>query len=118
MTVSAERRLTSATPFRMMPGERGRKMAEDLKQLIAKAAEALRAAGAKEVYLFGSAATGRFGEGSDVDLAVAGLPPERFFPAMARAARILDRSLDLVDLDEDNPFTHYLREEGELIRVG
>ena len=126
---------------------KGAEMAEDLKQLIAKAAEALRAAGAKEVYLFGSAATGKMKRTSDVDilvdvgdislydfvsikleledalgrsvdLAVAGLPPERFFPAMARAARILDRSLDLVDLDEDNPFTHYLREEGELIRVG
>ena len=92
-------------------------MTDDLKRRIERAAEALRAAGAKEVYLFGSATGNRIGEESDVDLAVSGLPPRRFFHAMARAARILDRPLDLVDLDEDNPFTHYLREEGELIRV-
>jgi len=93
-------------------------MAEDLKQLIAKAAEALRAAGAKEVYLFGSAATGRFGPHWDVDLAVAGLPPERFLEAMGKAGRILRQQVDLVDLDEDSPFTRYLKEEGELSRVG
>lgn len=93
-------------------------MADELKDLIAKAAEALRQEGAREVYVFGSAATGRLREGSDVDLAVVGLPPRRFFYAMARAARVLRRPLDLIDLDEDNPFTQYLREEGELVRVG
>ena len=92
-------------------------MAEDLKQLIAKAAEALKAAGAREVYLFGSAATGRLGPDWDVDLAVAGLPPERFLEAMGKAARILRRQVDLVDLDEDNPFTEYLKAKGEMLRV-
>jgi predicted nucleotidyltransferase len=70
------------------------------------------------VYVFGSAAKGAVREGGDIDLAVAGLPPERFFEAMGRAADLLDRPLDLVDLDEDNPFTRYLRDEGELRRVG
>jgi hypothetical protein len=39
----------------------------------------LKEHGAREVYLFGSAATDKMREGSDVDLAVTGLPPERFF---------------------------------------
>jgi len=91
---------------------------EELKERIAKAAEALRREGAREVYVFGSAATGRLREGSDVDLAVSGLPPEVFFRAMGRASRILECPLDLVDLDEDNPFTEYLKDEGELVRVG
>jgi len=92
-------------------------MTDDLKDLIHAAAEALKSAGAREVYIFGSAATGRLREDSDVDLAVAGLPPERFLEAMGRAARILRCPLDLVDLDEDTPLTRYLREEGELVRV-
>jgi predicted nucleotidyltransferase len=92
-------------------------MSEGLKQLIAKAAEALRATGAKEVYLFGSAAGNRIGEESDVDLAVAGLPPERFLEAMGKAGRILRRQVDLVDLDEGNPFTEYLKAKGEMLRV-
>ena len=36
---------------------------------------------------------------------------------MGRAGDILQRSFDLVDLDEDNPFTRYLKEEKELQRV-
>ena len=53
----------------------------------------------------------------DIDLAVSGLPPEKFFRAMGRARCILRRPLDLVDLDELNPFTTYLKESGELKRV-
>ena len=85
---------------------------------LAEAARALRDAGAREVYLFGSARTGHLREGSDVDLAVSGLPPEVFFKAMGAARRALGRPVDLVDLDEESPFTRYLKEEGELERVG
>jgi len=92
-------------------------MTDELRGLIQQAAAALKGVGAREVYVFGSAATGRMHDGSDLDLAVTGLPPERFFEAMGKAGDILGRPLDLVDLDEDNPFTRYLREEGELQRV-
>ena len=92
-------------------------MTDEMKGLIKKAAEVLREAGAREVYLFGSAAAGMMREESDIDMAVSGLPPEDFFKAMGRAGDILQRSLDLVDLDEDNPFTRYLKEEKELQRV-
>ena len=93
-------------------------MPEKIERLIEEAATALKAAGAREVYVFGSAAKGELRENSDVDMAVSGLPPEVFFRAMAAAHDALGRPLDLVDLDEDNPFTRYLKEEGELRRVG
>lgn len=93
-------------------------MANDMSASIAAAAAALKAAGAREVYLFGSARTGKLRADSDVDMAVSGLPPQLFFRAMGQASRALGRPLDLVDLDLDNPFTRYLKEEGELQRVG
>jgi predicted nucleotidyltransferase len=93
-------------------------MTEEFRQQITRAAEALKTAGAREVYLFGSAMTGDVGEESDIDMAVSGLPPERFLEALGQAGRILRRPLDLVNLDEANPFTDYLKKEGELLRVG
>ena len=85
---------------------------------IADTVNALKSLGAQEVYVFGSAATGRMRDASDVDVAVSGIPAERFLDAIGRAADALGRSVDLVDLDEDTPFTRYLRREGELRRVG
>lgn len=93
-------------------------MTEEMRERIEHAAIALKAAGAREVYLFGSAASGTVGEAADIDLAVSGLPPEKFFRAMGVARRILRRPLDLIDLDEDNPFTRYLKTEETLHRVG
>ena len=90
----------------------------EMATMVQKAVAALKAAGAREVYLFGSAARGTMDEHSDVDLAVRGLPPEVFFRAMAAAHDALGRPLDLVDLDEENPFTRYLNERGDLVRVG
>lgn len=93
-------------------------MNEGLRKLIGLAAAKLKEAGASEVYVFGSAARGDMREGSDIDLAVSGLPPEKYFYAMGTAGDVLGRPFDLVDLDEANPFTRYLKEEGELQRVG
>ena len=92
-------------------------MTDELRKRVAQAAQALKAAGAREVYLFGSAANGSLREGSDIDLAVTGLPPEVFFEAMGMVGDILRCPLDLIDLDEDNPFTRYLKEEEELVRI-
>jgi predicted nucleotidyltransferase len=82
------------------------------------AARILKAAGSREVYVFGSAAHGDFSQANDIDFAIAGLPPERFFKAMGKVQMALTRQIDLVDLDEDNPFTRYLKEENELVRIG
>jgi predicted nucleotidyltransferase len=93
-------------------------MTDEMKGLVEKAASALKAVGAKEVYVFGSARKGTMRPNSDVDMAVSGLPPEVFFRAMAKASRALGRPVDLIDLDEDNDFTRYLKKEAELQRVG
>lgn len=85
---------------------------------IARAVEVLQAAGAREVYLFGSCATAAMGEHCDVDLGVNALPPQSFFKAMSQATAVLPRPLDLIDLDEPTPFTRYLKEERLLRRVG
>jgi len=89
----------------------------ELGEVIKAAAATLKASGAREVYLFGSASTGTMREGSDIDLAVSGLPPENYFRALALAGDVLKRPIDLVDLDEENAFTRYLKQEGELVRV-
>jgi predicted nucleotidyltransferase len=93
-------------------------MTTDVQRSIEQAAKKLKEAGAREVYVFGSAARGIMREDSDIDLAVTGLPPDKFFYAMGEAGDILGRPLDLIDLDENNAFTRYLKEEGELRRVG
>jgi len=92
-------------------------MDDQLREGIRRAAAALKALGAQEVYVFGSAATGLLHEGSHVDLAVAGLPPGVFFRAMSEAEDALGRQLDLINLDDESLFTQYLRRKGKLQRV-
>jgi len=84
---------------------------------IDKAAAILKEAGAAEVYLFGSCAQGKARSDSDLDLAVRGLAPERFFRAMGQVSLAVSRPIDLIDLDEKNVFTDYLRRKGQLRRV-
>jgi predicted nucleotidyltransferase len=93
-------------------------MSTEARPLIEHAAAELKAAGAREVYVFGSAAKGILRSDSDLDLAVSGLPPSVFYRVGARVSDLLGRTVDLIDLDTDTPFTRYLREENELVRVG
>ena len=93
-------------------------MNEDIRLAVARAAAVLKELGAREVYVFGSAVQGTMRENSDIDLAVSGLPPGIFFRAWAKVDRVVDRETDLIDLDVESAFTRYLRDEGELVRVG
>ena len=93
-------------------------MTIDTKALIERTAAELKAAGAHEVFVFGSAVKGPGGAAADLDLAVSGLPPSMFYRIGARVSDMLGRSVDLIDLDISTPFTRYLREENELVRVG
>jgi predicted nucleotidyltransferase len=90
------------------------KITESMDQVVA----VLKGSGAQAIYLFGSAAKGTLRDDSDIDLAVSGLPPEKFFKALSLASGLSDRPIHLIDLDEITPFTRYLKEEGELQRVG
>lgn len=93
-------------------------MKSDLAEQIEQAAAVLRTFGAKEVYVFGSAATGTLDDDSDVDMAVCGVPPSVFFRAWARAVRAFPgREMDLIDLDGQNRFGKFLKEKGSLRRV-
>jgi predicted nucleotidyltransferase len=99
-----------------IPLENAIKPAE-LGPAIEQAAAILKAAGAEAVYLFGSIVEGPFRPDSDIDLAVTGLPPARFFQTMGQTMFVLPRPFDLVDLDVDTPFTRYLKQKGKLYRV-
>jgi len=92
-------------------------MSQSLQKGIQTAVEILREAGAREVYLFGSAARGTAKPDSDLDLAVRGLPPESFFQVVGQVAMRVSRRFDIVDLDDRNPFTEYLERKGKLVRV-
>ena len=91
---------------------------ENLDELLKRSAEILHAAGATAVYVFGSAATGRMHEDSDVDLAISGLPPKDYISAKVKVGNLFGRSVDLIDLDLGTPFTSYLKTKpGALRRV-
>ena len=80
-------------------------------------ADLLVSLGATEVFVFGSATKDRLRPESDVDLAVAGLPPTVYFSAVSKASNLLGRAVDLVDLDDPTPLVRHLRASGELVRV-
>lgn len=69
--------------------------------LIKRAAAELKTAGAREIYVFGSAAHGTGDAASDLDLAVSGLPPSVFYRMGARVSDLIGRSVDLIDLDSN-----------------
>lgn len=85
---------------------------------IAEAAAVLRELGATEVYVFGSVATGKQRPDSDLDMAVTGIPPARYFTAASRASEAAGREVDLVDLDDETPMVRFLKGSGDLVRVG
>lgn len=87
------------------------------RDVLKAAANLLRSMGAAQVFVFGSAATGRLRPESDVDLAVSGLPSELYFSAASRTSDLFKRPVDLVDLDDPTPLTRYLLSSGELVRV-
>jgi len=77
----------------------------------------VREFGASRVYLFGSLARGdQFYERSDVDLAVDGIAPGRFFKAWSAAGVDPEVSIELVDLDEvGEPMRKLILKYGELL---
>jgi len=92
--------------------ERFRQEREDLAAAQVQAGERARACaerlvekfGAERVCLIGSLARGEgFHLGSDIDLAVAGLAPERYLPALVEIRELAGREVDLITLEEAAP---------------
>ena len=84
---------------------------------LSAAAALLLGMGATDVFVFGSATKDGLQPGSDIDLAVRGLPPTLYFSAISKASDLLGRPVDLVDLDDPTPIVRYLLGSGELVRV-
>lgn len=95
----------------------GLKLPQDLKEDRVLAADILLAEGRKEIYVFGSAASGAQTSESDIDIATVGLPKSRFFSAYGQLLSKLHRQVDLVGLDYDLDFGRRLKEKGILARV-
>jgi len=67
--------------------------------------------GAAGVWMFGSALEDEEAA-LDIDLAVEGLPPEKFFDFYGRLFLELPKPVDLVDLSQDPPIASIIREKG------
>ena len=73
----------------------------------------LAAHGVREAWLFGSIARGAARPDSDVDIAVAGCPPEHFYRLAAELERVLDAPVDVIDLDRSpTAIRESVREDG------
>lgn len=84
---------------------------------IKTAADILKSAGCVECYIFGSVSEGRADDKSDIDIAIRGLPPERFFYVYGQLALRIRRAIDLVDLDDGTRFSRKLRRREAMTRV-
>jgi predicted nucleotidyltransferase len=68
----------------------------------------------KAVWLFGSALE-EGAEPQDIDLAVEGLPADKFFKFYASLFMALPKPVDLVDLSQNTPIDALVRDKGVLI---
>lgn len=84
---------------------------------IESAVKYLGSVGCTEIYLFGSLCSGQTHSGSDIDIAVRGLQPEKFFSVYGELMLRLNHPVDLVDLDIQKQFGKSLIKNGNLKRV-
>ena len=89
------------------------------KEDIKKAIKILKENGAKEVFIFGSIANGKFNENSDIDIAVRGINEKDFYKIAGILMFELEHEFDLIDLDDkENRFSQMLLKVGGLLKVG
>lgn len=66
--------------------------------------------------IFGSLVNGTFTKGSDIDIAVEGIPPGDFFSIWREIEEKIGLEIDLIDLDPDNiPIYNVIRRTGKVI---
>jgi predicted nucleotidyltransferase len=82
------------------------------------AAEFLKNEGCESVYLFGSLATGKIKDNSDIDIGVKGLPKGKFFEVCAKVYFASDNNIDIVDFDSNEDFYSLLDRLGEVVEIG
>jgi predicted nucleotidyltransferase len=93
-------------------------IAADFRRDVELGVQILKDGGVREVYVLGSVAEGRAHPESDIDFAVRGCPPDRFFKLQGRLLRELSRSADLIDLDVDPDLAEFLGRESKMVHVG
>ena len=91
---------------------------DEYKKELEKAVNLLKKEGCEEIYIFGSLAKDNLNNTSDIDLAVKGCPSGKFFSILGKLMLELNVSVDLINLDKEDNFAKFLKEEGELINVG
>mgnify|MGYP001358286666 CR=1 FL=1 len=84
---------------------------------IQRAIQLLKKHGCKEIYLFGSLASGNFGVGSDIDLAIRGCNPENYFQIYGELLMELEHPVDLINLDREDDFTKFIEDNGGMVSV-
>ncbi|AZR74513.1 hypothetical protein BBF96_14635 [Anoxybacter fermentans] len=84
---------------------------------IKRAIKILKEEGCTEIFLFGSLVEGDIREDSDIDLAIRGCPPDKYFHILGKLLLELDHSVDLVNLDREDAFAKHLEREGSLVYV-
>ena len=83
---------------------------------LQRATQILKDAGCSHIFLFGSSATGRTHDQSDLDLAIQGCPQGQFFRLAGQLYMELDTVVDLIDLDnKQDPFVRRLATNAEMI---
>jgi predicted nucleotidyltransferase len=76
----------------------------------------LQGFGAQRTWVFGSLVNNTFAEGSDIDIAVEGLPRVHYFDALAYAMDLLRSRVDLVRLEDAVPsLVERVLAEGQLL---
>lgn len=97
----------AAARWRRLEAERKQRAnarAQHMRGLLPRAKQLLTTTyGARRVVLFGSLARGDTTERSDVDLAVEGLDPARYFTALADLTGLLDSPVDLIEIERAPP---------------
>jgi predicted nucleotidyltransferase len=93
-------------------------MPEEYRADIERAVRILKEGGCSEVHVFGSVADGRSREESDIDLAIRGCPPGKFFSLLGKLLSELKHPVDLIDLDRDSRLVSFLQKHELLVHVG
>jgi len=88
-----------------------------MEQDVNRAVDILTQGGCSEIFLFGSVASGMARANSDLDLAVRGCPHGQFYRLLGTLLVELQHPVDLINLDSQDRFAHFLEREGALVRI-
>jgi predicted nucleotidyltransferase len=85
---------------------------------IETATNLLKREGCKSIYLFGSLATGKTHDDSDIDIGIRGFPKGKFFEICSKVYFAVDHDIDIVDFDNNVDFYSLLNRLEEVIEIG